>query len=805
MDYARLGLLCMLFSLLRAQDIVKSHHAFDSEIHDVIWCDSSRVMLVHTENNDVHRSTDNGESFVKITRSMKKREEKNIENSQEIGLVLNIVKSEADSKSLIFIGRKDAVWVSKDCGETMSALNKDFSIAQIKLHPTEPNWMLATSLKDCKEDDNLCLFGSHSLHLTQDLGQTWREVAGDVKKFTWVLSAGQIAAGIPKERIFAVVRKPSGDKLVKTDDFFATRTSLVKDCVEFYVRPSFLFALQTVKGDEVKLLVSTLADGFSKFYKAVFPDIKLKAKNVHILDTSEGVVFVLTTRRPDIPYGRLYISDSTGLRYRIALKHCLKSSSRGADLAKVEGLEGIYMANVVSSKAAKEFEKKLAQESDSDDEWGGSAGSGTRAETNRTELVTVLKRSIRTVITFNKGGQWQYLTPPKYDVDGKKMECINDCYLNLFLYADTMVPVYSQKSAHGIILANGNVNKYRLNEWYSRDIYLSRDGGVSWSQIGQGPHVYDMADHGALLMMGKLHLTTKHYASLLYSWNVGKSWNKLRISSTNSTLYDIFTDPNSIIQTFLVQVLEIDYILKTLKKTSLYTLNFGNFHARQCVGETNPGAADSDFELWTPYGGKGRDCLLGRRIAYTRRKQDSECYNGRDVEFPVTIENCECTEADYECDFGFYRKELDSSSPCIGYKEINYTAPEDCPPGTYYEVSLGYRKITGDTCQGGVSHEPRRIPCPASRTTMSGSGLMILLLLGGIVVVILTVGYIYRNFDEVKRRLKVGGAKKGGNEFRDVRYGRIEAKIDEADDEDIIIQPSSVSKDKKGRQEIELT
>lgn len=805
MNYMRLWLLLVVFNLLRAQDIIKSHNAFDSEIEDIIWCDSSRILLVHTKDHHVFRSTDGGETFKRITRTMKRREEKSIENSEEIGQVFKVIKSEADSRSLIFMGKKDAVWVSGNCGETMNVLNKDFSVSQIKMHPTEANWILATSIKDCKEDDNLCLFGTHSLYLSQDLGLTWREIVPDVKKFTWALNEQQINEGIPKERIFAILRTTTNDKLVKTDDFFATRTTLAKDCVEFHIRPSFLFAIQTVKGDEVKLLVSKLSDGFNKFYKAMFPDVKLKMKNVHILDTSEGVVFVLTKRRPEIPYGRLYISDSTGLRFRIALKYCLGSASRGADLTRVEGLEGIYLANIVSSKAAKDYEMALARGSTEDEEWDGQRGSSTKPPINKTELTIALKRNIRTVISFNKGGSWQFLTPPRYDVEGKKIVCQTDCYLNLFLFSDTFIPVYSQKSAHGIILANGNVGEFRTNEWYSRDIYLSRDGGVTWVQIGKGPHVYDMADHGGLLMMGKLHLTTKHYASLSYSWNVGKSWNKMRISSVNSTLYDIFTDPNSITQTFLVQVLEIDLILSTLKKTSLYTLNFGNFHTRQCVGMFAPGQPDSDFELWTPYGGKERDCLLGRRITYTKRKQESECYNGIDLNIPMSIENCECTEADYECDFGFYRKELDSSSPCIPYKEINYSAPADCPAGTYYEVSLGYRKITGDSCQGGVVHENTRIPCPSSTIIMSGSGLMILLLLGGIVLVLLVVGYIYQNFDEVKRRLKVGGGKtksKKDNDFRDVRYGKIEERND--DDEDIIIQPSLVDKSNKGDKEIEL-
>ena len=69
-------------------------------------------------------------------------------------------------------------------------------------------------------------------------------------------------------------------------------------------------------------------------------------------------------------------------------------------------------------------------------------------------------------------------------------------------------------------------------------------------------------------------------------------------------------------------------------------------------------------------------------------------------------------------DFGFKRENLWSNN-CV-YDEKSgaidpHTIP-DCVDGGYYVRSRGYRKIPGDTCQGGVDYrfDPENMTCPAS-------------------------------------------------------------------------------------------
>ena len=78
----------------------------------------------------------------------------------------------------------------------------------------------------------------------------------------------------------------------------------------------------------------------------------------------------------------------------------------------------------------------------------------------------------------------------------------------------------------------------------------------------------------------------------------------------------------------------------------------------QCKGADQAGSPSSDFELWTPNDGRhGSEtkCFLGQQVTYVRRKQNSLCYNGEDLERVTHRESCQCTEIDYECDFGYFR------------------------------------------------------------------------------------------------------------------------------------------------------
>ena len=96
-----------------------------------------------------------------------------------------------------------------------------------------------------------------------------------------------------------------------------------------------------------------------------------------------------------------------------------------------------------------------------------------------------------------------------------------------------------------------------------------------------------------------------------------------------------------------------------------------------------------------------------------RRKRDRECFNGEDFEKKRIIDYCPCTDDDWECDFGFFRK--NEQSECLPItkeyemKWKNETKPENCKD--FYEVISGFRKIPGDYCMGGIDKGAKRVSC----------------------------------------------------------------------------------------------
>ena len=134
-------------------------------------------------------------------------------------------------------------------------------------------------------------------------------------------------------------------------------------------------------------------------------------------------------------------------------------------------------------------------------------------------------------------------------------------------------------------------------------------------------------------------------------------------------------------------------------------MDFTEIHQPQCNGASSPDTDSSDYETWSPYDGRhGDKCFLGKKITYVRRKRDRQCYNGEETEMILYQENCPCTEMDFECDAGYKQTE---SGQCEALKDLTVEPPEDC--SGYYTISKGYRRIPGDTCEGGGEYDPIKL------------------------------------------------------------------------------------------------
>lgn len=214
---------------------------------------------------------------------------------------------------------------------------------------------------------------------------------------------------------------------------------------------------------------------------------------------------------------------------------------------------------------------------------------------------------------------------------------------------------------------------------------MSRDSGLTWTQVAKGSHIYEVADHGGLIVLANDRIATNH---ILFSWNEGGNWTGFQFWKHHIEVENVITEPRGASQEFIVYG-------RRNEKGVVVHVDFSSVHKRRCEGAETPGASDSDFEKYTPAAsllGKGQ-CLLGKKITYTRRKASSACYNGDEFERSSSIEICECQASDFECDFGFEKRSMsgrdasDASSGdwCVrqpGMPPVTWGAPKECS-GTY--------------------------------------------------------------------------------------------------------------------------
>jgi len=369
----------------------------------------------------------------------------------------------------------------------------------------------------------------------------------------------------------------------------------------------------------------------------------------------------------------------------------------------------------------KSVEQSMEQEQLNQEQSMGIANADLHSKQNaqKNNLESGYKEFIKTLVTFNKGGDWRRIRSPERDVDGKRYDCGEYCFLNLFGLSSEYPSYYSVETAAGIILANGNIGRYLSRDNESVSTFLSRDGGLNWFEIRKGSHIYEIGDHGALILIADdQNPTTEIY----YSWDEGLTFEPLKISEEKFVIKNIIIEPTSTSQHFVVYG---EAHRKGETKGVVIGIDFTGLHEPQCRNPERPGSSDSDYETWSPNDGRaGRECLMGHKTIYIRRKREAQCYNGLLFERKTVVEHCECTENDYECDFGFARE--GPGEPCVsvaagstsGKTPAVGTAPEHelySPPAKcdgFYTISRGYRKVPGNTCVNGVRFDPIVIPCP---------------------------------------------------------------------------------------------
>ncbi|KAI0030630.1 Oligoxyloglucan reducing end-specific cellobiohydrolase [Vararia minispora EC-137] len=446
----------------------------------------------------------------------------------------------------------------------------------------------------------------------------------------------------------------SSSRLYSSTDFFKTENRLVdlgigekhaRGVVALAIVSKFaVVALKDLSGSaDMLLFVSTDA---SEWAQAKFPhasQARLRENAYTIVESMTHSLAVDVVLHEQGAVGTLFVSNSNGTWFVESLKDTNRNEMGFVDFETVYGVEGVGIANVVSN---------------AQDVTGRSA-----------------PKTLQSRITFDDGSSWTPLRGP--DCGGNDEACA------LHLHSVTLPHNFGRifsSPAPGLVMGVGSVGAW-LKDYEDSDTFLSLDAGVTWQRARQGPHKYEFGDKGSILVLVDDEQPT---SKVVYSTDFGRNWNELDIGLTVRARA-LTTVPDSTSQKFML-VAQVGRSDADGGRYVVVHLDFSPTRTRKCE--------DDDMEKWYARA-KGKECLMGHRQWYWRRKSDKDCYVGNKFQDPVEHEdNCPCEDDDFECDYNYVRNG-DQCEPA---------GPEPIPAGVCehktdtYMGSSGWRLIPGNTC-----------------------------------------------------------------------------------------------------------
>lgn len=697
-------LLLAVACALAEKKVSVSEIKFDSAIEQVEWAGvDHKSVLCRTSGGRFYRSVDAGKTWSELTDHLR-----NLTRSDAL-LVSNVVVNPADKNLIVVVGKKSSHFASEDAGETWRSLDQTGVIHRFLFHPSRPKWALVSKwTPGCGFGDDAPSTSKsacrHDLFFTSNLGKTFDEVMRGVVQYAWGNSQHNqedyVYLTAHSKKTFPIRGWSTHVDFYQLKSPSSSPKRLVDQGNKFLISKDFIFVAKvaSVEDQTTTLMVST--DGARSFNAAQLP-AQLEEKSYTVLDASEGAVILHVNHGHfddgGIRYGNVYVSDAEGLRFALSLSRNVRSASGECEFDRVAALDGVYIANYRAD------DHVHTDEEEKDDEEETEIEKRRHRKGGKTEAV------VRTVITFDKGGLWSYLKPPRIDSRGQKIDCVysanpaNGCMLHLHGITNfhRFAPFYSVDNAVGLIMGTGNVGEHLRYEEDHVNTYLSRDGGLTWVEAHKGAYIYEFGDHGGLIVMAD---DSKQTNQVVFSWNEGQNWYDFELGDHPVNVDNIVIEPNSS---------SVEFLLYGSREGEgvIYHLDFSTLGQPACKGAWAADSVSSDYETWSPSDGRtGDNCLLGHHLTFTRRKQASECYNGVAFERPKESKNCACTERDYQCDFGFTRH-IDGSS-CVVDENVKFR--EGChSSGIFY--ANAYRIVPGDTCVGGWV--PTKVPVQCPKTS----------------------------------------------------------------------------------------
>ncbi|EHB03676.1 VPS10 domain-containing receptor SorCS2 [Heterocephalus glaber] len=369
---------------------------------------------------------------------------------------------------------------------------------------------------------------------------------------------------------------------------------------------------------------------------------------------------------------------------------------------------------------------------------------------------------VMTLITYNKGRDWDFLRPPSSDMNGKPTNCQPpDCHLHLHLrWADNPYvsgTVHTKDTTPGLIMGAGNLGSQLVE--YKEEMYITADCGRTWRQVFEEEHHILYLDHGGVIVAIKD--TSIPLKILKFSVDGGVTWSTHNFTSTSVFVDGLLSEPGdetlgtgwaagagppgphrasrghwepagarqapqpstvqelghpgpagSIVGPAAPELARLVFGHISFRSDwELVKVDFRPSFSRPC--------GENDYSSWDLTSLQGDRCIMGQQRSFRKRKPASWCVQGRSFTSALTARVCQCRDSDFLCDYGFERTpSLEPGTKCVANFWFNPLAPpDDCAVGQTYTSSLGYRKVVSNVCEGGVDlwRGPGPLQCPLTR------------------------------------------------------------------------------------------
>lgn len=616
---------------------------------------SDVILFQDIGSNNVFRSDDAGATWKRV-------------EAVPDGEAYLLYMHEYDSERAYILTTGIQHWRTHDRGKTWDMFQTDAEMSMfrgdvLQFHAEVPDRIIFNGM-DCQG-----IFCEEvAMYTTDGFGSAAKYLRGNTAGCWWAKSSRIFTTGDEtkdKNRILCIVRDSfspfkEDQRLYLSDNFFAAADSKgkieeeepnldtnrpVQGIVNIAMVKKFLLvATSSVNTDEMALFVS---DDTVKWHRAMFPaDHRVDEDAYTVLESTDYSIQIdVMNTKPDAnPMGVMFTSNSNGTYFTRNFEHTNRNHKGLVDFEKIANIQGIFLLNSV--KNWEEVEKS-----------------------------SKAKKQKITEITFDDGRTFEDIS-----ADGKRV------HLHSVTELSNIGKVFSSP-APGLVMGIGNTGDY-LEDYWKGNLYISDDAGKTWIQGPDGPHKYEFGDQGSILVAVR-DSKEADVSEIKYSIDHGQKWLTAALpDNVKIRPWFLTTTQDSTSLKFIL-------VGEGKGKNPFYvvSIDFDGLHEDTCK--------KSDLEDWfarVDDDGKPT-CLMGHQQKFQRRKKNAECFmKAEHKELVVETENCDCTDADFECDYNFVR---DADRKCI--TKVPITPPEEaCKDGKPDDTFLGpsgYRKIPGNSCK----------------------------------------------------------------------------------------------------------